>query len=441
MRDPVLTILIFGSLPFIIWRPWIGVLVWSWIGLMNPHRLTWSYAFAMPFAQAVAIATLLGMLFTKEKLRIPWSPAVVALLMLIVWMTVTTVFALNSDAAFVLWEKVMKIQLMTFVALMLITDRKRLEALVWVVVLSLGFYGVKGGLYTLTHGGAEQVLGPDGSFISGNTEIGLAMIMVLPLLRSLQLNSQRQVVRWGLGAAMLLMGLAILGTQSRGALVGGAAMAVVLWLKSRKKAALLVFLLVAIPSFLALMPDSWYQKMSTISTYEQDNSAMGRIYAWEFATRMAIQRPLTGGGFESFTPENYMRYAPDIPQAINEHGNVADAHSIYFQMLGLHGFVGFALYLALFGIVWRTASNVMRQTKSRADLKWAYDLVAMSQVSLVGFLVAGAFLGLANFDLTYTIIGIIVITKTLVEKELSSPSAALASQEAVTTKGLQTAER
>src|SRR5271169_5064076 len=100
MRDPILTILIFGSLPFIIWRPWIGVLVWSWIGLMNPHRLTWSYAFTMPFAQAVAIATLFGMLFTKEKLRIPWSPPVVALLMLIVWMTVTTVFAINGDAAF-----------------------------------------------------------------------------------------------------------------------------------------------------------------------------------------------------------------------------------------------------------------------------------------------------------------------------------------------------
>jgi probable O-glycosylation ligase (exosortase A-associated) len=441
MRDPVLTALIFGSLPFIIWRPWIGVLVWSWIGLMNPHRLTWSYAFTMPFAQAVAIATLLGMLFSKEKLRIPWSPPVVALLMLIVWMTVTTVFAINSDAAYVLWEKVMKIQLMTFVALMLITDRKRLEALVWVVAISLGFYGVKGGFYTLTHGGGEQVLGPDGSFISGNTEIGLAMIMVLPLLRSLQLNSQRQVVRWGLGAAMLLTGLAILGTQSRGALVGGAAMAVVLWLKSRKKGLLLVFMLVAVPSFFALMPDSWYQKMSTISTYEQDHSAMGRIYAWEFATRMAIQRPLTGGGFESFTPENYMRYAPDIPQAINEHGNVADAHSIYFQMLGLHGFVGLALYLALFATAWRAASNVMRRTKPRADLKWAYDLAAMSQVSLIGFLVAGAFLGLANFDLTYTIIGIIVITKTLVEKALSLPSPALASEEAVTTKGFQPAEQ
>jgi probable O-glycosylation ligase (exosortase A-associated) len=425
MRDLLLTTFIFGTLPFIFVRPWIGVLVWSWIGLMNPHRLTWGFSFTMPFAQAVAITTLLGMLFTKERLRIPWSPPIVALSAFIIWMTITTLFAIDGDAAFVEWLKVMKIQLMTFVTLMLITDRKRLDALIWVVAISLGFYGVKGGIYTVGRGGAESVLGPEGSFISGNTEIGLAMIMVFPLLRYLQLNSQRRLVRWALGAAMLLTGLAILGTQSRGALVGGAAMAVILWLKSRKKALLFFVLLAAIPIFLAMMANAWHEKMATIGSYEQDHSAMGRIYAWEFATSMAIERPLTGGGFESFTPQNYLRFAPSLTAAFSEKGFVADAHSIYFQVLGHHGFIGLALFLALLGAVWSTAKSVMRRTRSMPSLKWAYDIAAMSQVSLVGFLVAGAFLGLAYFDLIYTIISIIVATKVLVDKELSAARPAL----------------
>jgi probable O-glycosylation ligase (exosortase A-associated) len=439
MRDPVLTFLIFGSLPFILMRPWIGVLMWSWLGLMNPHRLSWSYAFSMPFAQAVAIATLLGMLLSKEKLRIPWSPVVVALALFVVWLTITTIFAIDRDAALVEWEKVMKIQLMTFVTLMLITDRKRLQTLVWVVVVSLGFYGIKGGIYTTGTGGAEHVLGPEGSFISGNTEIGLAMIMVLPLMRALQLNSERKLIRWGLAVAMLLTGLAILGTGSRGAFVGAGAMAVMLWLKSRKKAILLIVLLAAVPLLLSVMTDSWYQRMETIATYEQDSSAMGRIRAWEFSTRMAIARPL-GGGFESYTPENYLLYAPDL-NAINERGLVADAHSIYFQVLGHHGFVGLALYLVLLGTAWKAASGVIRQTRSTPDLKWAHDTAAMAQVSLFGFMVAGAFLGLAYFDLIYTLIAVIVITRTLIETELNRESAASTGGKALTTKILQPAER
>ena len=62
MRDIVLTLVIFGLLPFILRRPHIGVLVWTWIGFMNPHRLTWGFAYDMPFAMIVALVTLVSLL-------------------------------------------------------------------------------------------------------------------------------------------------------------------------------------------------------------------------------------------------------------------------------------------------------------------------------------------------------------------------------------------
>ncbi|NDP41127.1 MAG: putative O-glycosylation ligase, exosortase A system-associated [Aromatoleum sp.] len=416
MRDYALTAFIFGSIPFILWRPWIGALMWVWIGLMNPHRLTWNFAFNMPFAQVVAIATLVGMLFSGEKFRIPWSPPVKLLFALVAWMSVSTYFAIDTTDAFPQWQKVMKIQFMTFIVMMLIADRKRLEALVWVAALSLAFYGVKGGIYTFTGGGSNQVLGPEGSFIEGNTEIGLALVMALPLVRVMQMSAQRRAVRWALGLAMLLTGLAILGTQSRGAFLGAAAMAIMLWIKSRKKAMLFVMLIAAVPALLVVMPDSWFTRMEGIGSYEQDRSAMGRLYAWEFAFRMAVKHPLVGGGFASFTPENYAVYAPDLTEAVNEKGAVADAHSVYFQVLGHHGFVGLAIFLALLAAMWQSAARVMRATRAREDLRWAYDTAAMSQVSLVGFMVAGAFLGLAYFDLLYTLLAIIAITESLVRR-------------------------
>src|SRR6202030_1145929 len=73
MRDIALTLVIFGTLPFILWRPHIGVLVWTWIGFMNPHRLTWGFAYDMPFAMIVALVTLVSLLISREPKKIPWT--------------------------------------------------------------------------------------------------------------------------------------------------------------------------------------------------------------------------------------------------------------------------------------------------------------------------------------------------------------------------------
>ena len=41
LRDLLVFAIVFGSIPFILRRPWIGVLMWVWISVMNPHRLSW----------------------------------------------------------------------------------------------------------------------------------------------------------------------------------------------------------------------------------------------------------------------------------------------------------------------------------------------------------------------------------------------------------------
>ena len=56
-------------------------------------------------------------------------------------------------------------------------------ALAAVLVCSIGFYGLKGGIFTLMHGGNLRVWGPGGSFIEGNNELALAIIVCIPLMR------------------------------------------------------------------------------------------------------------------------------------------------------------------------------------------------------------------------------------------------------------------
>jgi probable O-glycosylation ligase (exosortase A-associated) len=402
MRDLLVAGIVFGLLPFVLKRPWIGVLLWSWLGYMNPHRLTYGFAFDFPFAMIVALVTIVAFLFSKEKKEMIWSRETIVLLIFIGWMLFTTVFAFYPDDSWVQWNKVWKIQLMVFLTVLLITDRQRLHWLIWVIALSLGFYGVKGGVFTILNGGSFRVMGPAGSFIGENNELALAMVMIIPLIRYLHLQETRQWVKHGLAGAMVLTGVAAIGSQSRGALLALAAMGIFLWLKSRHKLFTGIYIVIAVAIMAAVMPQQWYDRMGTIKTYEEDRSAMGRINAWHTAFNVATKR-VTGGGFEMLGVSTFRQYAPD-PFMVH------DAHSIYFEVLGEHGFIGLGLFLLLGMLAWIRAQQVIKRCKHDAENKWAVDLAAMVQVSLVGYATGGAFLGLAYFDLPYHLMIIILLT-------------------------------
>jgi probable O-glycosylation ligase (exosortase A-associated) len=132
-------------------------------------------------------------------------------------------------------------------------------------------------------------------------------------------------------------------------------MVLFLWLKSSNKMTLGVLIVVMAPLMLLMMPSKWFDRIDTINTYEEDSSAMGRINAWKMATNLAMDRPLTGGGFEIYDPGVFMQYAPN-PYDIHA------AHSIYFQVLGEHGFVGLFLYLILGFLTWRTGTWIIKHT-------------------------------------------------------------------------------
>ena len=415
MRDLLVTIIVFGVLPLVFTRPHLGILLWSWLGYMNPHRLGWGFAYNFPFAAIVGIVIIASLFTARKKLSFFWTPTMGCLLFFNFWMLITTIFSLDPDSAWIQWQKVTKIQFMIFLTLWIMNDKEKIHSLVWIIALSIGFYGIKGGIFTLTTGGVSHVLGPEGSFIQGNTEIGLAMVTILPLVWYLYLNTANSWIRAGLILAMLLIPVAILGTQSRGALLAIGSIAFFLWLKSRRKALLFIVILLLAPFLFMFMPQSWHERMETIGTYEEDSSAQGRLLAWEFAYKMALARPL-GGGFESFTPYNYQRFAPEI----SHFGSAQDAHSIYFEILGEHGFIGLGIFLILGILFWRNAVKIMKLTKNSNENKWAYDLASMIQVSLIGYATGGAFLGLAYFDLLYHLLVILVLVLRIVEQQDSA---------------------
>ncbi|MEZ5620462.1 MAG: putative O-glycosylation ligase, exosortase A system-associated [Burkholderiaceae bacterium] len=415
MRDLFMACIVFGSLPFILKRPFWGILMLAWLGYMNPHRLTWGFMFSMPVVQIVVLVTLVGMLISKEAKRMVWSREIVLLILFVIWMGVTTATAFYVNLALEQYEKVIKIQVLTFMTLLLLTSQRRVHLFIWVVVLSLGFYGVKGGIFTIVNGGAYRVQGPAGTFIGGNNELAMAMVMTIPLMRYLYLHEAHKKIKLGLAAAMFLTAIAAFGSQSRGALIALMLTGGYFWLKSRHKFATAAFVIVAAGLGLSLMPQEWHERMTTIKTYQEDRSAMGRINQWKSAINLANDR-FVGGGFETWQRPVCQRYAPNP-------NDCRDVHSIYFEVLGEHGYLGLAFFLGLLAMTWRKCSAIIRRTRKDPTQLWARDLAAMIQVSMVGYMSAGAFLGLAYFDYIYHLVAVVVVTNHLVGQARASPTA------------------
>lgn len=408
MRDLIILSIVAVAAVLALKRPWVGVMLWTWLSIMNPHRFAWGFAYSAPLAAIAAGATILGLLMTRDR-QSPFQGAPMAWFALFAcWMTVSWLFGMDPVGDYAQWNKVIKIYFMTFVAAMLVINRMQILAFAWVTVGSMALLGAKGGLFTVLSGGNSRVWGPPGSFIEDNNEFALSLIMTIPLLHFLQLQVKALWLKYGFTMLMMLCAAAAIGTHSRGGFLAIGAMSAMFWLRSRKKALIGGFLLFGVLVALPMMPEHWWTRMETISTYQEDASAMGRINAWGVAWNVAVHN-VFGGGMSYQHPIFFFLYG-------TYETSVRAAHSIYFQVLGNHGFVGLFLFLGIWFSTYRTAGWLRKNGRAQEQSAWTADLGSMIQVSLVGYATGGAFLSLSYFDLPYNMMVLAVMTRAWVQR-------------------------
>lgn len=133
---------------------------------------------------------------------------------------------------------------------------------------------------------------------------------------------------------------AILATQSRGGLLAILAVSGVFGLYKIKSKLLLISL--GGIALIALLAMAGISDRSSGGAAEDgiDESAKGRLYAWEAEFNMANTHPLTGVGLNNFT-SNYFFYSPHWD------GMNHAVHSTWFGVVAETGYVGLIVFVTL----------------------------------------------------------------------------------------------
>ncbi len=399
MRSATLFLELLVLLPLVFLRPFVGVLLWSWISFMNPQRLVYGgVGTDLPWALIIFGATMIGCVVAREPRRFSVNAMTLLISLFLVMISATTMFALAPwDMVEARWELVFKVFLFLLVTAALLTSRERIHALIWVMVLSLAFFGIKGGGFTLLGGGADRVYGPDGSMIHDNNHLAVAMLVSIPLMNYLRMESRHAIIRHGLAAAMVLTLFAVVGSYSRGALLALGAVSGYFWLKSSRKLLSGMIVAMALVAAIAFMPERWFARMDTIGTTHLDHSAEGRLEMWHTSWLLALDRPLVGGGFQA------TYWQPIVDQFVPG-AEARAAHSIWFEVLGEHGFPTFFVWLGIIiaGTVY--ARRTIRLATGVPGLEWCVNLAKMAQVSTIAYLTGGSFLSLCYWDYYFTML-------------------------------------
>lgn len=399
MRDLVVFLFVMAMMPTAFRRPYIGMLLFSWLAYMRPQDLCWGFARTMRLSFFVSIAMLAGWWANEQGKRrfTQWEPRTRLMMLLMVLIAISYVQAKVQDAYtnryFFEYCKIIVIALFTVGQC---DTKERLRGIFWMIALSLGFYGVKNGLIGVLKGGAGQILRGPGGMLEDNNDFALALVMNVPLLYYLGIGEKKAWIRKATLAAVGLTILTVLLTHSRGAFLSLCFTA--LWIAWRSgklfRAVSVLFVLAAL--FPVVAPDHVLERLASIGD-TGESSANARLTAWATAFEMIKDNPIWGVGMRNFQP-SYPMYSV-VPLA--EGAKTYVAHNSYFQIWAESGTLAFAVYLTVLASVFVTLGWIYRQCRYRPDLEWASNYARMMEATTVGFSIGAFFLNRGHFDLFY----------------------------------------
>ncbi|WP_262693731.1 putative O-glycosylation ligase, exosortase A system-associated [Kordiimonas aquimaris] len=409
MKSALVALLIFIWMPIMVFKPQIGVLVWNWVSFMSPQSYTYGFAATFPFLVSVGGLTALGVVISKDEKSLPAHPIIFAILIYFTWTLVTSGAAFEFEVGKPKLIEFSKTIAFTILTAMIMKTPNRLKAYYYVMMASLLFIGIKGGVFTAVTGGGARVQGA-GGMMGDNNQLAMAMAMTFPLTVYLAMHPPHKWLKWPMFATVFLVILAVLGTQSRGGFAAIAAVLFMFLLKSKHKFTILIIAVPLAFGAFNFMPDSWKNRMESTEEATDDNSFMGRVSMWKYATNVASDHPIEGGGFDVF----YIRY---LGPKYMPPGYIQRApHSSYFEVLGEHGYVGLLLFLTILFTGWYSGATNAKRFRRYEETIWLADMSTMIQLALLGYAMGSLTVNIALFDVFYNLLIVLVLCRSVGDK-------------------------
>jgi probable O-glycosylation ligase (exosortase A-associated) len=396
----------FNALLFYLWYAYFRPEQWIWTDLLMDSYISW-----------VIGIYVIGRAAFSERFRFDLR---VALLLLFLAQTLlSTLSSSQGDYAWPYWKDFLKSTVMTYFIAVMATDTARFRLVLLTIGLSLGLEATK-------QGWSQLVLNPGGQnhnpvpMLGDNNGTAVGMLMLVPILTALAATAG---ARWQTGL-FRFMAFGVLyravSTYSRGGFLASLGLGLAYLVRSHKRVPALVAIVLAVALIAPALPAAFWERMSTINDTQEDPgsadaSIRGRLHFWRVAVSMANDRPFTGVGHNAFNA-HYDAY----DDSGGEFGTARSVHSSWFAVLAEQGYMGLALYVAVFLLALRSCARARgagRLGPEHADLKQFGFAI---ESGLIAFIIGGSFVTLQYAELFWHVIGLSMALDVLSKKALAT---------------------
>jgi probable O-glycosylation ligase (exosortase A-associated) len=334
---------------------------------------------------------------------------------------VSTWLGVNPEYSWLYYQDFIKSTIITYLISLLASDYSRFRLIVLTMAFSLSFEGAK-------QGWAQLVLNPGVMnqnrmpFLGDNNGVAVGVLMMVPLLVALARTAPSRWERWLHGFLAIGMLYRGVSTFSRGGFLAATALGAVYVARSHNRARALVGAAIAATIVFSVMPDSFWDRMDTITVdegEEADGSIRGRLHFWGVAFEMARDKPIFGVGHNGF-PVAYDRYDPTTAAF----GMSRGVHSMWMGTLSELGFVGLCLFLALLWLAWR-ACQLSRQLARAGRIRAEFEhFAAALQMAFVACAVGGSFVNFQYVEMLWHYMGLTMALQAINQAAVTQTAAA-----------------
>ena len=322
----------FYGLLFYLWNAYFRPEEWLWWIDLRVLRLSW----------LIGLYVVARTLFTGANPRLNVKTAL--LILFLAQVGFATFMSEHSAWSVPFFQDFIKVLLISYLIVVLVSDRDRLRLTLVVIALSLGFECAKQGWANLIR---APGLKNDNSiaFLGDNNGVALGTMMLVPIIVAVAQTATRRWERFAY--YFMAIGVFMRGftTYSRGGFISAGVLALFVIGRAERKFRATAGIAIVAGLVWTVMPPEYWNRMNTITASDEnrDDSAAGRLHFWGVAVKMAKAKPLTGVGPSSFSP-SYATYDPG-----GEFGENRQTHSTWFGVLAELGWPGLILFVANLG--------------------------------------------------------------------------------------------